>query len=295
MVKSPACSPIDSLVDLACRNGVDIRPTLLRVITDLYVQKPSHTAEEETQYVELALGLIASADESTRSAVAARLGSYAAAPAAVLAALGITATATSALREQADSDLAELFFAASPEERRLILANLDVAGGPTRQPAPAADGAIARLEAAALQRNADEFGRALEHELGLPRLLAERVACDASGEPLVVAAKALAMPAAVIQRILLILNPAIGHSVEHFYALARLFDELSVPAALCMVDIWRGAPERTRPAHEPVPHEPVYWDDERRRGRFPSNPARPRAIRNRGEQTDRLKGGGRQA
>ena len=55
MVKSSACVSLDSLVDLACRDGVDVRPTLLRVLTDLYVQRPVHSAEEETQYVELAL------------------------------------------------------------------------------------------------------------------------------------------------------------------------------------------------------------------------------------------------
>ena len=38
---------LESLVDLACRDGVDIRPTLLRVLTDLYVQKHVHTSEEE--------------------------------------------------------------------------------------------------------------------------------------------------------------------------------------------------------------------------------------------------------
>ena len=90
MVKSSAYSPLDSLVDLACRDGVDVRPTLLRVITDLYVQKPTHTAEEETQYVELALGLIGAVDEPTRAAVAARLGSYAGAPQAVLQRLAVS-------------------------------------------------------------------------------------------------------------------------------------------------------------------------------------------------------------
>ena len=58
MLKSSAYPPLDSLVDLACRDGVDIRPTLLRVLTDLYVQKPAHSADEEAQYIELALGLI---------------------------------------------------------------------------------------------------------------------------------------------------------------------------------------------------------------------------------------------
>ncbi|MFZ1951930.1 MAG: DUF2336 domain-containing protein, partial [Pseudolabrys sp.] len=84
MVKLSASDSLDSLVDLACRDGVDIRPTLLRVVTDLYVQKPIHGAEEETQFVELALGLIDAVDAQTRAAVAASLSAYPAAPAAVL-------------------------------------------------------------------------------------------------------------------------------------------------------------------------------------------------------------------
>ncbi|MEJ2626508.1 MAG: DUF2336 domain-containing protein, partial [Pseudolabrys sp.] len=101
MAQSSATSPLDSLVDLACRDGVDIRPTLLRVITDLYVQKPAHTDEEETQYVELALGLIGAVGEGTRTAVAARLGSYANAPRAVLDRLaGAPAEAAASPRPQ---------------------------------------------------------------------------------------------------------------------------------------------------------------------------------------------------
>ena len=88
MTKSSAYPSLDSLVDLACRDGVDIRPTLLRVLTDLYVQKPAHSAEEETQYVELALGLIDAVDAPTRAVVADRLSAYPAAPAAILAKLG---------------------------------------------------------------------------------------------------------------------------------------------------------------------------------------------------------------
>ncbi len=88
MVKLPASSPklepLDSLVDLACRDGVEIRPTLLRVLTDLYVQKPSHSPDEEAQYVELALGLIDAVDPLTRGTVTATLSAYAGAPEIVL-------------------------------------------------------------------------------------------------------------------------------------------------------------------------------------------------------------------
>ncbi|HYP10212.1 MAG TPA: DUF2336 domain-containing protein, partial [Xanthobacteraceae bacterium] len=34
-----------------------MRPTLLRVLTELYVQRPTHTADEEHHYTELALRL----------------------------------------------------------------------------------------------------------------------------------------------------------------------------------------------------------------------------------------------
>ena len=84
MVKPSASNPLDSLVDLACRDGVDVRPTLLRVVTDLYVQKPNHSTEEETQFVELALGLIEAVDAQTRTIVSATLAGYPGTPAAVL-------------------------------------------------------------------------------------------------------------------------------------------------------------------------------------------------------------------
>ena len=49
---------LEGLDSLARRDGVDIQPTLLRVLTDLYVQKATHTSEEERHYTELALRLI---------------------------------------------------------------------------------------------------------------------------------------------------------------------------------------------------------------------------------------------
>lgn len=262
MVKSSAVSPIDSLVDLACRDGIDIRPTLLRVITDLYVQKPAHSAEEETQYVELALGLIAGADEPTLAAVIARLRDYPGAPVAVLQRLGVGPAATEiqpAAAEPEGNDLVELFFAASPDERRLILANLDVAERPAAAPMRAAGEAVSRLEAAALKRNAGDFIRTLEQALGIGRALAERIVRDPSGEPLVIAAKSLGMPEPVLQRILLLLDPAIGQSIDRVYGLAQLSEDLSPQTAAHMVAIWRGSAARPRAAHEPV-----YWDDERR-------------------------------
>jgi hypothetical protein len=275
---SLANSPLDGLVDLACRDGVDVRPTLLRVLTDLYVQKPTHSEDETIQYVELALGLIDAVDAPTRAAVATSLAAYPAAPAAVLKRLASAASAPDARQIHADvgvedrieapkSDKAEataepdsltdLFFAAGAEERRLILLNLDAAAERSaRFAAPASADIIKRLETAALQRSAGEFARTLERALRLDQRIAERVTRDPSGEPIVVAAKALAMKAAVLQRILLFINPAVGQSVQRVYELAHLYDEMSREAAEHMLTIWRQGQTPKRPVHEPVYSEP---------------------------------------
>jgi len=295
MAKS-AYPPLDGLVDLACRDGVDIRPTLLRVLTDLYVQKPAHSAEEETQYVELARGLIDAVDASTRATVAATLSAYPAAPEAILGKLAAFSSPPAARppREtesepEARNDLLELFFAAKTEERRLILTNLDVAAeSVARRPAPASSEVIRRLESAALRRNPGEFSRMLERALGISRGLAERIARDPSGEPVVVAARALGMAAAVLHRILLFLNPAIGQSVERVYDLARLYDELTPAAGERMIAIWRQAAGRSRPAYEPG-----LWDDERRDARSLSTPARYRSDRGRVVQPSHVKTNGK--
>ena len=67
----------------ANRDGVDIRPTLLRVMTDLYVQKAQHTEQEEQQFTELALRLIDLVDAKTRAIVADKIAGCPTAPAAV--------------------------------------------------------------------------------------------------------------------------------------------------------------------------------------------------------------------
>jgi hypothetical protein len=72
------------LAGLADRTGVDIKPTLLRVLTDLYIQKPAHTPAEDRHYTELALRLIEVVDAATCATVAARLKNHPGAPAAVL-------------------------------------------------------------------------------------------------------------------------------------------------------------------------------------------------------------------
>jgi hypothetical protein len=259
MSKSPANPPLDGLLDLACRNGVDIRPTLLRVLTDLYVQKRSHSSEEEAQYAELALRLIEAVDAPTHAAVAARLSSYAGAPAAVLSRLtqlsGQLGARASAVTS-AESDLVETFFAANADERRLILINLDmVAQNTPPRPLPASSEVVRRLENAALSRNPGEFGRILERALGIDRTLADRVTRDHSGEPIVAAAKSLGMKADVLQRIMLFLNPAVGQSIERVYDLVRLFEDITLSAADRMVAIWRAAGTTRQPEYQPTTYD----------------------------------------
>ena len=128
----------------------------------------------------------------------------------------------------------------------------------------------------------------LERALGIGRELAERIAGDHSGEPIVVAAKALGMKAAVLQRILLFLNPAIGQSVERVYDLAQLFDELVAGGGRAHgVDLAQGRRTRRRPVHAPA-----HWDDERRSARASSTPAPRRDVQRRDDQRSRFKTGG---
>jgi len=77
-------SNLDNLTGLGLRGGVDMRPTLLRVLTDLYVQKLTHNPDEERHYTELALRLLDAVDVPTRAAVAGRLARHLAPPLRVI-------------------------------------------------------------------------------------------------------------------------------------------------------------------------------------------------------------------
>ena len=269
MVKPSLSNPLDSLVDLACRDGVDIRPILLRVLTDLYVQKPVHSREEETQFVELALGLVDAVDTQTRATVAATLAAYPAAPEVVVGKLNTsTSSRAAAGSKTGQDDLTELFFSASSEERRLILVNLEFVSRDTaRRAFPVAGELLRRLESAALKSDPGEFSRILERALGISRELAYKITRDCSGETIVVAAKVIGLKTDVLQRILLCLNPVIGQSTRQVYELSRLFDEISPASAVYMLDIWRTSTRR----HSI--HASVYWNDERGGSRSSTNPA----------------------
>ena len=51
MTAAPLFPGFDGLMSLSRREGVDIRPTLLRVLTDLYVQASVHSDDEERQFI----------------------------------------------------------------------------------------------------------------------------------------------------------------------------------------------------------------------------------------------------
>src|SRR5437588_8517787 len=166
----PAFPGLEGLLGLAQRDGIDIRTTLLRVLTDLYVQIPAHSPEEELHYTEHTLRLLGAADVATRAALAKRLASYPQAPLAIIERLARDAievakpilkhsptlieadlaaivsecgkahaeaiakrgqsTALEEAAVTAAAELCELFFAAGGHERRLILMNLDYATAP---------------------------------------------------------------------------------------------------------------------------------------------------------------------
>ncbi|HEY6383603.1 MAG TPA: hypothetical protein VIY07_17590 [Pseudolabrys sp.] len=244
------------------------------MLTDLYVQKPVHSPEEETQFVELALGLVDAVDTQTRATVAATLAAYPAAPEVVVGRLNTSISSRAAAGgKTGQDDLIDLFFSASPEERRLILVNLEfVSRNTARRAFPVAGELLRRLESAALKSDPGEFSRVLERALGISRELADKITRDYSGETIVVVAKAIGLKSEVLQRILLCLNPIIGQSTRQVYELSRLFDEISPASAEYMLGIWRTSSRR----HSI--HASVYWNDERSGPRSSTKPTSHRGA-----------------
>jgi hypothetical protein len=298
-------SNLQGLIELSRRDGVEIRPTLLRVLVDLYIQQPMHTASEAARFTELVCRLVERADPPTRIAVATRLAAYSGTPAAVALRLGredmavaepllrqcktlgaaelhaildlksvphaiaIAARAdlpqsvaariasfvpaTSAETDPApDQPIAGRFLEAEQAERLQILAALEKLGPlesrEWRTSIPAA--ILDRLEQAVMRREPLEFARLLEHSLDVPPPIAERIISDPSGEPVLILLRALAAPIETVTRILLLLNPDIGQSVERVYALTKLYETIAEPVAQYLAQAWRAQPRR-RAQHQP--------------------------------------------
>ena len=291
MTAPPMFPGFDGLLTLSRRDGVDIRPTLLRVLTDLYVQTATHSAEEEQHFVELTSRLIDQVDDATRAAVRARLSIYPRTPAAIMSKLRLHAaapprpktappspptpaptaetkpqtTATLSMEPRDGSEISQMFFAANARDRALILQDLATAPlrpSPRVHPSRAAR-AIETLYMAAFASDVDNFTTELGETLILPARIAERVVKDPGGEPLACAAKALGMPSKIYQQILLFLDPAIGTSVNAVYRLSRLYDLLDERSARIMLAAWRGATMTEARAK----YRPTLYNDERHRVR----------------------------
>ena len=300
----------DGLLSLSHREGVDIRPTLLRVLTDLYVQARTHSDDEARQFVELTSRLIDQVDEATRAAVRARLAIYPGTPVEVLRVLGLepaspeaplpltaeipatpavapsvktpTETQTRAasnlsMQPKDAAEINDMFSRANAGERALILHNL--AETPLRAsariPAARAARAVETLEMAAFAADVANFTLELGEALILPARIAAQVVNDPGGEPLACAARALDMPSAVFQRVLLFLNPDIGSSVQSVYRLSRLYDRLSERSALIMLAAWRGSTMAVTRAR----YRSALYDDERNRARAVPTQSRSAAQR----------------
>jgi hypothetical protein len=294
---------------LSRREGVDIRPTLLRVLTDLYVQAGAHSADEERQFVELTSRLIDQVDDATRAAVRARLAIYPATPAEIMSKLGLrrshpgevvpvapaipTALAEApaaptlteaqlrmasnlSMRPNDAAEITDMFFAANAGERALILHNFNETPlkASARIPAARAKRAIETLEMAAFAEDTENFAREIGEALILPARIATQVVNDPGGEPLACAARALDMPSAAFQRVLMFLDPEFGCSVQNVYRLSRLYDRLTERSALVMLAAWRGSTMAVTRAK----YRPSLYDDERSHARSAPSERRPAVL-----------------
>ena len=308
MTTPPLFPGFDGLMTLSRREGVDIRPTLLRVLTDLYVQAAAHSGDEERQFVELSSRLIDQVDDATRAAVRARLAAYPGTPKEILRKLGLILpapdrsaplateiplslsaappartlnepelrwTSNPSMQPKDTSEISDMFFRANSAERAMLLQNLQDTNlrASARIPSTISSRAVETLEMAAFAQDVESFTLELAEILILPWQVARQVVNDTGGEPLACAAKALDMPSPVFQRVLLFLKSEVGSSVHTVFRLSRLYDLLSEQSALIMLSAWRGSTLATTRAR----HRPGLYDDERNRARPTSAQARPTA------------------
>jgi Uncharacterised protein conserved in bacteria (DUF2336) len=291
---------------LSRREGVDIRPTLLRVLTDLYVQAATHSVDEKRQFIELTSRLIDEVDDATRAAVRARLAIYPETPGEIASKLGIRPAlselpvplaaaipaslppsrperpledvhmrmASNLSMQSSDAaEIHEMFFRAGSRERVAILHSL--AQTPLKAspkiPAARAARAIETLEMAAFAADVENFTLELGETLILPARIAAQIVDDHSGEPLACAMRALDMPSPVFQRVLLFLKPEFGTSVNTVYRLSRLYDRLGERSALVMLAAWRASAIAVVRAK----YRSILYDDEPHRTRQAPAQLRP--------------------
>lgn len=313
MTTLPMFHGFDGLMTLSRREGVDIRPTLLRVLTDLYVQTPNHTRDEERQFGELASRLIDAVDDATRAAVRARLAIYPNTPREIAWKLQLKyraeeqalpsrieetfeidpaadleiisepeasiapaiPTITMSMQPDDAAKLIEMFLGADSIHRAQMLRGLT--GTPLKPSTPVdprrAARAVTALEQAAFSADTAGFTAELADALILTSQVASQIVKESGGEPLACALKALGMPGESYQRVLLFLNPSLGASVMDVYRLARLYEVIELRTALIMLAAWRGSALAVTRAK----YRPALYDDERQRARSTPVQSRPAA------------------
>ena len=311
MTTLPMFHGFDGLMTLSRREGVDIRPTLLRVLTDLYVQTPNHTREEERQFAELASRLIDEVDDATRAAVRTRLAIYPNTPREIAWKLQLrhrteeraplsqaeesfeldpasdleivsdpdvsiapaTPAPTMSMQPDDAAKLIEMFLGADSINRAQMLRGLT--STPLKPSTPVdpkrAARAVTALEQAAFAADSAGFIAELADSLILTSKVASQIVKEPGGEPLACALKALGMPGESYQRVLLFLNPSLGASVMDVYRLARLYEVIDLRTALIMLAAWRGSALAVTRAK----YRPTLYDDERQRARSTPSQTRP--------------------
>ena len=147
-------------------------------------------------------------------------------------------------------EAASLFMAANSEQRWAIMLAAQRADL-GRKPAGAAAldrDAAARLEFSAIAGDPGEFAGVLAGAIGAPLELATQIATDPSGEPLAVALVAVGAPRDLCVRILTAADIHDGDGFPRIHALARLSDQLSVPAARRILAAILGLPRGVTPS-----------------------------------------------
>jgi uncharacterized protein (DUF2336 family) len=201
---------IQGLIELARRDAVDIRPTLLRVLTDLHIQEPAHPRAAQARFAELACRLLDGVDAPTRAAVAERLAGYPGTPAVVASRLARDeiGVADPVLRRSAALGEAELH---SILDRCGIAHAIAIAARPNLPPSVAK-----RLRKAAEREHttAAEQAAGPQHGPSLTRILARRYfEADAIGRRRILTAMP-ACPAVMQEERLRRLDRRLGERLE---------------------------------------------------------------------------------
>jgi uncharacterized protein (DUF2336 family) len=307
---SSAHSGIQALIDIARRDGMEMRPVLLRVLTDLYVQEPVHAPSERARFAELACRLLDRAELSTRAAVAEPIlrrssvlneaalhmvlnfcgPAHAAAiaerhnlPPRIAKRLKEMSIPRNELAHKNEAELesargttfalARRYLAAKSHERLTIFSAI-AACAPVEQEEKLRHldrGLVDNLERAALRRRLGEFVAHLHESTGMARDIATRIVRDPSGEPLAVFCRALDIPFTSASRILLFLNPTVGGTVQQVFSMASRYIEMTPANARRLAAAWCGLGEGLKP-------ERAMWTRTRRE-RIDPRPAGVRSIR----------------